>query len=407
MDATSLPAFHAALETAGMPSVPEEFSVVPQHQVVPYAIVQEIARFIRVFDRVTARETWQNAARRNAPAIAQIRRPEVCFFSAWDFHLPAEGGCQLIEFNDNGSGCLFAAIINATYHHTLSQLQRESMLAPAAISAFRDRIVTMVEHEAQLFFGGPMPGMVLILDDAESVSGGRFLREFYLLCDIFRAQGHVATIGSPADTLWDGNRLLLRGEPVAFVINRSTDFFWEAPEFTALRAAYESGQVYVAPNPSSYVTRSDKCLLEPLSLPDWDGLLGITAEERAVLVAHVPETHVVRAGNLDMLAQRKHNFIFKPLHGFAGRGVLDSAAVGHARLRRLVRQQTGYVAQRFVPKTVLDTQGQKLWVDLRVWAYRGEIFNLSGRASHRSVRLEWTPPGGWVPTYAGVGREEG
>jgi hypothetical protein len=96
--------FFAALEAAGMPEVPREFSVVPQHQVIPSATLREIARFIQVFDQVTAREAWQAAARRDAPAIAQSSRPETCFFSAWDFHLPPEGDCQLIEFNDNGSG---------------------------------------------------------------------------------------------------------------------------------------------------------------------------------------------------------------------------------------------------------------------------------------------------------------
>lgn len=56
--------FFAALEAAGMPEVPGEFSVVPQHQVIPGTTLQEIARFIRVFDRVTAREAWQAVARR-------------------------------------------------------------------------------------------------------------------------------------------------------------------------------------------------------------------------------------------------------------------------------------------------------------------------------------------------------
>jgi len=80
--------FFAALEAAGMPEVPGEFSVVPRHQVIPAAALREIDRFIHVFDHVTTREAWQAAAQREAPAIAQPRRPEICFFSAWDFHLP-------------------------------------------------------------------------------------------------------------------------------------------------------------------------------------------------------------------------------------------------------------------------------------------------------------------------------
>jgi len=47
-------------------------------------------------------------------------------------------------------------------------------------------------------------------------------------------------------------------------------------------------------------------------------------------------------------------------------------------------------------------RGQSLRTDLWVWAYRGQIYNLSGRASHRLDRLELKPPGGWLPTYASL-----
>jgi hypothetical protein len=86
-----------------MPNTPGEFSVAPGHQIVSGAVLAEIAGFIHVFDRVTGGEAWQAAARRDAPGIEEPRRCVVCFFSAWDFHCPPEGGFELIEFNDNGS----------------------------------------------------------------------------------------------------------------------------------------------------------------------------------------------------------------------------------------------------------------------------------------------------------------
>src|SRR6516162_9985736 len=93
---------------------------------------------------------------------------------------------------------------------------------------------------------------------------------------------------------------------------------------------------------------------------------------------------------------------FKPLHGFAGRGLLASAAVGRARLRRLVNRREDYVAQRWVTKPCLQIDGAPVWTDLRVWAYRGEVFHLSGRASRRADRLDLAPPGGWLPPYVAV-----
>ena len=135
------------------------------------------------------------------------------------------------------------------------------------------------------------------------------------------------------------------------------------------------------------------------SSPDRDSDLGVEADERRILSAHVPETHVLSADNADMLAERKAGFVFKPRHGYASRGLLDSASVGHGRLRRLLRRGEGYVAQRRIAKAAVQVEGRRLWADLRVWAYRGEILILSGRASRRPDRLDLTPPGGWLPTY--------
>ena len=396
--------FFAALQVAGMPKVPDEFSVVPLHQRIPGNILAEIAHFIRVFDRVTAREAWQAAALREAPANVKKKRPEVCFFSAWDFHLPPEGGWQLIEFNDNGSGFLFAGIINAVFHEMANLQQDKRILAPLPFSVFTQHVRGLVEQEAGTFFGELPEGLFLILDDAESLHQGKFRGEHRLLCDLFRRQGWRAELGCPAETRWDGRQLSFDARTVSFIVNRSTDFLWQSEDFSALREACEAGRVYVAPNPFTYATRSDKRLLEWLALPDWDRDLGIQPEERQILSTHVPETHLVRAENVDILAQNKHDFVFKPLHGFAGRGLLDSAAVGRARLRRLMKHGEDYVAQRWAPKSCMEVEGVSLWKDLRVWAYRGEIFLLSGRASRRPDRLDLTPPGGWLPTYKDISK---
>ena len=394
--------FYAALQAAGMPEVPGEFSVVPQHQVIPSAILAEISDFILSFDRVTAREAWQGAALRDAPAIAQIRRPEVCFFSAWDFHLPPEGGWQLIEFNDNGSGFIFAAVINAQYYETAGLGQEQRIIAPARLPAFNRHIGDLVEQEARAFFGECPADLFLVLDDAESLQQGKFRKELRLVCDLLRRRGWRAELGCPAEVHWDGQQLLFKGQAVSFVINRSTDFFWQSEDFCALRKAYHGGRGYVAPNPFTYATRSDKRLLEWLSLPHWDRELGIALEERQILSDHVAETHLIRAENVEALAQRKQEFVFKPVHGFAGRGLLDNVTVGRARMRRFTKRSEGYVAQKWAPKTSMETDGTPLWTDLRVWAYRGEIFHLSGRGSRRPDRLDLTPPGGWLPTYASL-----
>jgi hypothetical protein len=210
-------------------------------------------------------------------------------------------------------------------------------------------------------------------------------------------------VGSPKELRSDGGRLRWREQDVAFVVNRSTDFMWKSEALSTLGAAFREGCVYVAPNPFTYATRSDKRLLEWLSRNESDAELGIRPHERRLLSRHVPETWLVRAENIDDLVARKQELVFKPVHGFAGPGILPSAQVGRTRLRRLLRKGDGYVAQRRIPKQTLTGAGgqdPRLWTDLRLWAYRGDRFLLSGRASRRPDGIDLSPPGGWLPTFA-------
>jgi len=394
--------FFAALHASGMPEVPHDFSVVPSAQLIPHATLVEIDDFIRLFDRVTTRAAWQQAVTAPAPEIAQTRRAEICFFTAWDFHLSPEQGWQLIECNDNGSGFLFAALINRLFYELSDLAQERSIEPPASVGAFKEQLATLIEREIKGFFGAFPDGLCFVLDTSDALRGGKFYREFILLRDLLRNRGWRSEIGTPDDLRWDGHYLLLDRQPVVFVINRSTDFFWEGEAFSPLRAAYLAGKVYVAPNPFTYATRSDKRLLEFLSLPNWDQQLGILPDERVLLSAHVPATYLLREENLDGIATKKAGFFFKPAHGFASHGVLISSQVGKGRLRQLLRKGSVYVAQKTVPKPTLVSEDGKvtLWTDLRVWAYGGERYLISGRASKQRDRLDLAPPGGWLPTFA-------
>ena len=392
----------AALRASGMAEVPDGFSVAPVHQEIPAEVLAGIDAFLVVFERVTTRASWQQGVTASAPELAQQPRREVCFFSAWDFHLPpgAPECWQLIECNDNGSGFLFAALINRHFHG-LSGLSRRGQLEPPPdMAAFQERLVRMITREA----GGLPAGTgtcMLILDDPESLERGKFRDEHVLLRDLLRRQGCDAEIAPPQALRWSGPDLLLGERRVSFVVNRSTDFHWQGEAFAALRTACRAGAVRVAPNPFSHATRSDKRLLEALSCADRDAELGVQPDERAVLSAHVPETRLVREENLGELVRRKQELVFKPACGYAGRGLLPSDQVGRSRLRRLLRHGEVYVAQRRVPRTRLSLpDGGPLWADLRVWAYRGERYLISGRASRTASGLDLRPPGGWLPTYA-------
>ena len=123
-------------------------------------------------------------------------------------------------------------------------------------------------------------------------------------------------------------------------------------------------------------------------------------EPGGVLISSSAHEHVqgrIEAEFVDL--GEKREFFFKPGQGFASRGLLDSAKVGRARLQQLLKHRERYIAQRRIAKPSLEIDGVRLWTDLRVRAYRGEIVLISGRASRRPDRLDLASPGGWLLTY--------
>lgn len=389
------------LRSAGIPGVPDEFSVTFSHQAIPAHVLIEIDDFIRVFEDVTTRSTWQQNVIGSSGQSVPASRPEVCFFSAWDFHVPPEGPWQVIEFNDNGSGLLYAGLINEIFYTLLDPAQQVALEAPLPVVDLGRRVKQMVRREAKAFFGEVPDGLFLILDEPEALERGKFGGEMGMLRSLFREEGWVSEVGSTADLCWDGERLQYDGKSVSFVVNRSTDFFLEKENSRPLLEAFLCGGVYVAPNPFTYATRSDKRLLEFLSVPSWDRELGIEAREREILSRHIPETRLLRPENIDAIVENRAQFVFKPTRSHASRGFLPSARVGRSRLQRLLRKGESYVAQRKVgrPRVYLDGDSH-VWADLRVWAHRGQRVLLSGRTSVDVDSLNLTPPAGWLPTFA-------
>ena len=78
-------------------------------------------------------------------------RSEVCFFTAWDFHLSPEQGWQLIECNDNGSGFLFAALINRVFYELSDLRQDHSVEEPPPMDAFTEQLALFIEREIKDF----------------------------------------------------------------------------------------------------------------------------------------------------------------------------------------------------------------------------------------------------------------
>ena len=66
MKITVRSSFFAAPVAAGMPEAARDLSVVPRHQIIPHTALDDIARFIRVFDLMTTRDVWQGVTPANS-----------------------------------------------------------------------------------------------------------------------------------------------------------------------------------------------------------------------------------------------------------------------------------------------------------------------------------------------------
>ncbi len=75
----------------------------------------------------------------------------------------------------------------------------------------------------------------------------------------------------------------------------------------------------------------------------------------------------------------------------------DPSRIAHT-IADMIRARVFAICCGYEDADDLD-DGERLSTDLRVWAYRGEIVLVSGRASRRPDRLDLKPPGGWLPTY--------
>ena len=78
----------------------------------------------------------------------------------------------------------------------------------------------------------------------------------------------------------------------------------------------------------------------------------------------------------------------------------DPSRIAHT-IADMIRARVFAICCGYEDADDLD-DGERLWTDLRVWAYRGEIVPVSGRASRRPDRLDLKPPGGWLPTYGSL-----
>jgi hypothetical protein len=361
---------------------------------------EQLGRMRRVVDAlecVISTDGFVRHALSTAPVLARIDHGPRGVFLGYDFHLGANGP-QLIEINTNAGGGLLNAALAGAQQACCEEVA--TVLAGNFDSVtVRNEFVEMFRSEWQLQRGDRPLGFLAIVDEAPK---DQYLYpEFLLFRELFRSAGIAAEIVDVADLRYEDGELQTGGLKIDFVYNRHTDFYFDTEATSALRGAYEAGDVVVSPHPRAYALRADKRLLtvfsNPALLRSWD----VPEEAIDVLVAGVPEARLVELETADSMWQERRKLFFKPATGFGGK-----AAYRGDKLTRSVWEQIRarpYVAQRIVApseRTIL-VEGREvpLKLDLRNYVYAGRVQMVAARLYQGQTTNFRTAGGGFAPVF--------
>lgn len=357
------------------------------------AEMQEIARAIEV---VAALPAYREAALAHAPEIAGFDPGPVGALMGYDFHR-SPAGPKLIEVNTNAGGAFLNALL-ARAQRTCCTAMRAALIPPVERD-FESAIIEMFRSEWTRQRGQDGLRRIAIVDDAPA---SQYLYpELRVAEQMLRRHGIEAVIADPAELVYEGGRLHVRGEVVDLVYNRLVDFALAEPGHAALRAAYCDGAVVVTPNPRVHALLADKRNLTLLS--DGERLRGWGVREGliATLLDGVPRTVLVTAENADELWAGRKALFFKPARGYGSKAAYRGDKLTRGVWADIVQGE--YVAQSFAPPSerLVETDGElvPLKTDIRLYTYAGETLLVAVRLYQGQTTNFRTPGGGFAPLF--------
>jgi len=359
------------------------------------AMAATIAAAVAAIERVIVLPQYQAAALARAPAIAQHAFGPAGAFMGYDFHLGPQGP-RLIEINTNAGGALLTAAL-ARAQRSCCEAMNWAFTPTAELRTLEQTFLDMFAAEWRLQRVDVPMGSIAIVDDEPAAQ--YLAPEFELLQQLFRRHGLAASIVDPIELEWRDSMLWHQGAVVDMVYNRLTDFYLAEPGHSALRDAYEAGNVVLTPHPRAHALHSDKRNLIALSDDTLLAAWGASEADRDLLKAVVPQTRMVTAERAGELWAERRRLFFKPVAGYGGK----AAYRGDKLTRRVWGEiQAGdFVAQALVPPgerlTEVDGVQADLKFDVRAYAYDGRVLLLAARMYAGQTTNFRTPGGGFAP----------
>ncbi|HSG88149.1 MAG TPA: hypothetical protein VLA56_02995 [Pseudomonadales bacterium] len=349
---------------------------------------------IAAVEAVVALPAWQRRVLEDAPAIARPQPPVHGLLQGYDFHLTAAGP-RLIEINSNAGGALLNLELIRAQRACCDEVA-DLISGPNTGCSAQDILDMFLQAWRDARGDAPLRRIAIVDTDPEA----QYLYpEFLLFQRLFEAHGIAAVIADPATLCFEAGALRDAEGVIDLVYNRLTDFYLEAPEHAALRAAYTAGAV-VTPNPHEHALYANKRNLTLLSDADVLDGLGVDAATIATLIDGVPSTRLVRASDADELWAARNALFFKPASGFGSRGSYRGAKVTRKVFAEIL--EGDYVAQALVPPSLrvqAPDGATPLKFDIRVYVHRGALLLVAARLYQGQTTNFRTPGGGFAPVY--------
>ena len=366
------------------------------------AHLAEMRRLIQAVETCARLPNYQQEVLSHAPPIAWIDPRAAGAFMGFDFHITADGP-KLIEINTNAGGAFLNIALHDAQRACCEAADRYHATRPGA-AQLESEIFSMLQREWALARGDRPLRTIAIVD--ENPRGQFLYPEFELAKRLFEASGVQTWIADPAELEFTVDALRLRGNQVALVYNRLTDFYFDDPANCHLRKAYELDLAVITPHPRAHALFANKRNLTLLTDPATLASMGVAPQSIEILRRGIPSTRNVN-GCADTWWRERREWFFKPRGGFGSRG----AYRGDKLTRRVFAEvvKGGYVAQELTPpgeRWRSVPAGKEVFkVDVRCYAYAGVIQLMAARLYQGQTTNFRTAGGGFAPVYV-IGNED-
>jgi hypothetical protein len=357
----------------------------------PQRTLEYMVEAVRALTAVAATPRYRQAVMAWAPEIAQRDPGSPGGVLGFDFHL-SEDVPRLIEINTNPGGLLLNALLARAQQACMPELSVPSDGVRAEQSAV-SALIAEWRAQTQIVSGD----IVAIVDEAPEA---QFLYpEFVLFKRLLESQGLAASICDPLGLQRVDGALRLGAQRVGLVYNRLTDFSFFGSNLATLRQAYLDGVVAVSPHPRAHAIWADKRNLSLLGKPDFLAETGVSADARARIAEVVPTTVRVTDDNRDALWSDRRRWFFKPAAGYGSRASYRGDKLTRKTWSQMAEQ--AYVAQAVVRPSERHQAGaaDPFKVDVRCYAYRGEVILFAARLYQGQTTNFRTPGGGFAPVF--------